>query len=203
MTSGSSHSVESSVADGSNLQEAITSTETEIPASHSSVTSEIPVPSTSFDTEIPGSSTSNITEIPVPSTSFDTEIPGTITAGDTEIQGSSDTVLQSTVVSGYILLLQNCHLQKSTAVKSRKRKSGGKGKGNGKRSKGKQKTKFSGESDENCAICYKSYVEVEDWIQCDICSLWYHRFCVNLEDVDECCRLTENVGEQFRCQLCQ
>ena len=112
MTSGSSHSVESSVADGSNLQEAITSTETEISASHSSVTSEIPVPSTSFDTEIPGSSTSNITEIPVPSTSFDTEIPGTSTAGDTEIQGSSDTVLQSTVVSGYILLLQNCHLQK-------------------------------------------------------------------------------------------
>jgi hypothetical protein len=41
MTSGSSHSVESSVADGSNLQEAITSTETEISASHSSVTSDI------------------------------------------------------------------------------------------------------------------------------------------------------------------
>jgi hypothetical protein len=50
---------------------------------------------------------------------------------------------------------------------------------------GKQKTKFSDESDENCAICYKGYVEGEDWIQCDICSLWYHRFCVNLEDGDE------------------
>jgi hypothetical protein len=93
--------------------------------------------------------------------------------------------------------------KKSTAVKSRKRKSGGKGKGKGKRSKGKQKTKFSGESDENCAICYKGYVEGEDWIQCDICSLWYHRFCVNLEDGDEWCRLTENVEEQFRCQLCE
>ena len=204
MTSGSSHSVESSVADGSNLQEAITSTETGISASHSSVTSEIPVPSTSFDTEIPGSSTSNITEIPVPSTSFDTEIPGTSTAGDTEIQGSSDTVLQSTVVSGlYSSPSKLPPTKKSTAVKSRKRKSGGKGKGKGKRSKGKQKTKFSGESDENCAICYKGYVEGEDWIQCDICSLWYHRFCVNLEDGDEWCRLTENVGEQFRCQLCE
>ena len=53
------------------------------------------------------------------------------------------------------------------------------------------------------AICYKGYVEGEDWIQCDICSLWYHRFCVNLEDGDEWCRLTENVEEQFRCQLCE
>ena len=114
MTSGSSHSVESSVADGSNLQEAITSTETEISASHSSVTSEILVPSTSFDTEIPGSSTSKITEI-----------PGTSTAGDTEIQGSSDTVLQSTVVSGlYSSPSKLPPTKKSTAVKSRKRKSG-------------------------------------------------------------------------------
>ena len=156
------------------MQEAITSTETGISASHSSVTSEIPVSSTSFDTEIPGSSTS-----------FDTEIPGTSTAGDTEIQGSSDTVLQSIVVSGlYSSPSKLSPTQKSTAVKSRKRKSGRKGKGKGKRSKGKQKTKFSGESDENCAICYKGYVEGEDWIQCDICSLWYHRFCVNLEDGD-------------------
>lgn len=117
------------------------------------------MPSTSFDTEIPGSSTSNITEIPVPSTSFDTEIPGTSTAGDT--------VLQYTVVSGlYSSPSKLPPTKKSTAVKSRKRKSGGKGKG--KRSKGKQKTKFSGESDENCAICYKGYVEGEDWIQCDI-----------------------------------
>ena len=70
------------------------------------------MPSTSFDTEIPGSSTSNMTEIPVPSTSFDTEIPGTSTAGDTEIQGSSDTVLQSIVVSGLYSSPSNCHLHK-------------------------------------------------------------------------------------------
>lgn len=180
MASGSSHSVESSVADGSNLQEAGTSTETEISASHSSVTSEIPVPSTSFDTEIPGTSI----------------------ADDTEIQGSSDTALQSTVVSGlYSSPSKLPTTKKGTAVKSRKRKSGRKGKGKGKCSKGQQKAKSSGESDENCANCYKGYVDGEDWIQCNICSLWYHRFCVNLEDGDEWCRLTDNVGEQFRCQL--
>lgn len=72
-----------------------------------------------------------------------------------------------------------------------------------KRSKGKQKTKSSGELDEKCAICYKGYVEGEDWIQCDLCCKWYHRFCVNLEDSDEWCRMTENVEEQFRCPLCE
>ena len=90
--------------------------------------------------------------------------------------------------------------KKSTAVKSRKRKSGGKGKG--KRSKGKQKTNFQANRTKTVLFAIRVMLKVKiGYSAIYICSLWYHRFCVNLEDGDEWCRLTENVGEQFRCQL--
>ncbi|CAC5417702.1 unnamed protein product [Mytilus coruscus] len=55
----------------------------------------------------------------------------------------------------------------------------------GKRGRGrklKQTTPLSDSSDENCGICGKPEKSEEDWICCDICSIWYHRDCVGLED---------------------
>lgn len=76
----------------------------------------------------------------------------------------------------------------------------GKGKEKG---KGKRKKKTTDDNDENCAICNKAYtcMEGEDWICCNLCSLWYHRQCANLEDESEWCRLSGD--EPFICAMCQ
>ena len=41
------------------------------------------------------------------------------------------------------------------------------------------------DSDENCVVCNGNYVDIEDWISCDTCYLWYHRECANLQDDEE------------------
>jgi hypothetical protein len=76
----------------------------------------------------------------------------------------------------------------------------GKGKEKG---KGKRKKKTTDDNDENCAICNKAYtcMDGEDWICCNLCSLWYHRQCANLEDESEWCRLSGD--EPFICAMCQ
>ncbi|CAG2206493.1 PIF1 [Mytilus edulis] len=78
-----------------------------------------------------------------------------------------------------------------------KKKSKGKGKGKGKKTKKVEETI----EDENCAICNKTYIDGEDWINCDVCTLWFHRQCVNLEDEAEWACLTEEDGS-FTCPLC-
>ena len=57
------------------------------------------------------------------------------------------------------------------------------------------------ESDENCAICNRTEIEGEDWISCDICHLWYHRTCVNIDD-EEWNHLTVEDAV-YTCPLCQ
>ena len=76
----------------------------------------------------------------------------------------------------------------------------GKGKQKG---KGKRKKKTTDDNDENCAICNKAYtcMDGEDWICCNLCSLWHHRQCANLEDESEWCRLSGD--EPFICTMCQ
>jgi len=82
--------------------------------------------------------------------------------------------------------------------KRKQTKSKVKGKGKG---KGKGKKKTTDDNDEYCANCNKAYMEGEDWICCDLCSLWYHRQCANLEDESEWCRLSGD--EPFICAMCQ
>ncbi|CAG2238419.1 unnamed protein product [Mytilus edulis] len=78
-----------------------------------------------------------------------------------------------------------------------KKKSKGKGKGKGKKTKKVEETI----EDENCAICNKTYIDGEDWINCDVCTLWFSSQCVNLEDEAEWACLTEEDGS-FTCPLC-
>lgn len=84
---------------------------------------------------------------------------------------------------------------------SKRRRTVGKGKGKGK-GRGKKKTPAAivYGSDENCTMCNGQYVNGEDWISCDICNLWYHRKCVNIQDEEEWCDVNEGV---FTCPLCQ
>ncbi|CAC5426471.1 unnamed protein product [Mytilus coruscus] len=74
----------------------------------------------------------------------------------------------------------------------------------GKRGRGrklKQTTPLSDSSDENCGICGKPEKSEEDWICCDICSIWYHRDCVGLED--ETSWLTcSNPDAVYTCPMC-
>lgn len=72
-----------------------------------------------------------------------------------------------------------------------------KGKGRGKR---KTPAATGCDSDENCTMCNGHYVNREDWISCDICNLWYHRKCVNIQDEEEWCGGNEGV---LSCPLCQ
>ena len=46
----------------------------------------------------------------------------------------------------------------------------------------------------------KSYVENEEWICCDACSIWYHRNCVSLND-DEWA-YQQNEEAVYICPMC-
>ena len=59
-----------------------------------------------------------------------------------------------------------------TERQSRNRKGKGKGKGSAKR---RTPAATMYDSDENCVVCNRNYVDIEDWISCDTCYLWYHR----------------------------
>lgn len=74
-----------------------------------------------------------------------------------------------------------------------------KGKGKGKRKKTSEETQ---ETDEKCVICNLAYSDGEEWICCDVCSLWYHRDCAQLQDDNEWHRLSEE-GQPFVCPMCQ
>lgn len=87
--------------------------------------------------------------------------------------------------------------KKNTSSIKRSVKRKGKGKG---KSKGK-KAKTSEDTDEKCTVCYKSYVSGEQWISCDLCSLWYHRNCVHLQNEDEWLKYSEE-DEPFSCPMC-
>ncbi|CAG2199345.1 unnamed protein product [Mytilus edulis] len=65
----------------------------------------------------------------------------------------------------------------------------------------KQTSKAKDSSDENCGICGKPEKSEEDWICCDICSIWYHRDFVGLED--ETSWLTcSNPDAIYTCPMC-
>lgn len=97
--------------------------------------------------------------------------------------------------------------QKHISTKQIKRKGIGKGKGRGKgKGKGKGKsrgkvTQTSYEDSDKCAVCNISYIEGEDWICCDLCSLWYHRECVNLQEEQQWLKYSEEE-EPFTCPMC-
>lgn len=45
--------------------------------------------------------------------------------------------------------------------------------------------------DESCIMCNGYYVNIGDWISCDICNIWYYRMCVNIQDEEEWCDVSE------------
>lgn len=49
------------------------------------------------------------------------------------------------------------------------------------------------DSDESCTMCNGHYVNIGDWISCDICNIWYHRKCVNIQDEEEWCDVNEGI----------
>jgi len=72
----------------------------------------------------------------------------------------------------------------------------------GKKGKGRiPKEKETEESDGNCGICNLTYLEGEDWICCDTCSIWYHRNCVGLEKSSLWEQFTVS-NEEYSCPLC-
>ena len=75
-------------------------------------------------------------------------------------------------------------------------------KGKSKQNKGKGKRKQEESDDENCAICYKTYKDGEDWICCDNGTLWYHRYCTGLENVSLWEKYTVD-DDEYLCPLCQ
>lgn len=93
---------------------------------------------------------------------------------------------------------------KSTQPKKRKivRHSKEKGKGRGKSSRKKYASLV--EPGEYCVICNKPDIGSldEGWISCDVCCLWYHRNCVNLQDDDLWASLSEE-GAQYTCPMCK
>ena len=71
----------------------------------------------------------------------------------------------------------------------------------GKKGKGRiPKEKETEESDGNCGICNLTYLEREDWICCDTCSIWYHRNCVGLEKSSLWEQFTVS-NEEYPCPL--
>jgi hypothetical protein len=55
---------------------------------------------------------------------------------------------------------------------------------------------------ENCTVCNKSEKENEDWICCDICSLWFHQQCAHIENDELSTKYTVDE-EEYICPLCQ
>ena len=95
--------------------------------------------------------------------------------------------------------VQTAPAKRKSKGASGKGKCKGKGKGKGKKSKRIEET--SEETDDKCVICNLAYSDGEEWICCDVCLLWYHRDCAQLQDDCEWQRLSEE-GEQFICPMC-
>ena len=53
-----------------------------------------------------------------------------------------------------------------------------------------------------CGKCVFEYQEGEEWIQCDICNVWYHRVCAGLES-DENWEHVQNAEVEWVCHQCK
>ena len=94
------------------------------------------------------------------------------------------------------------NVTKQTRTRGKKRKeTEGKGKKKGKGKAKKRKQEEDNDSD-LCSICYKGYIDGEEWVSCDVCLLWYHRQCAGVSD-DEWIAMTEDTDVQFSCTFCK
>lgn len=76
--------------------------------------------------------------------------------------------------SGEVNVLSEHSSANTKSVKqTRKTKSSGRKKGQRKKSKRKKQTEDIADKQDLCGICSKSEKEDEDWICCDLCSIWY------------------------------
>lgn len=87
---------------------------------------------------------------------------------------------------------------------SRKGKGKGKGKRKGKRGrKGKGSASIEEDNSEKCVVCNGIDTGGEDWINCDMCTEWYHRKYTNITDNEWHMYTLENDSSPFICPLCE
>ena len=56
-------------------------------------------------------------------------------------------------------------------------------------------------NDDICGLCGKKYNPDEEWIGCDSCGTWFHRYCVDLSEEDwEYFSVPDNI---FMCPFCR
>ena len=51
-----------------------------------------------------------------------------------------------------------------------------------------------------CGVCSKTEKEDEEWICCDICNIWYHRFCLDLDDEERAA--VSSTSSIYTCPMC-
>lgn len=149
-----------------------------------------------------------------PSQSIEREdIEGTSTQGDTfECPPTSDTIVplisppkRSKRTRSQTSTLPVNESKKDSKTKSSIKKPRAKPTTKVSRGRTKKSKKYEsddGNEDENCTVCNKSYKENEDWISCDLCSLWFHRQCAHLQNDELWTRYTVDE-EEYTCPLCE
>jgi hypothetical protein len=85
-------------------------------------------------------------------------------------------------------------------IKSSKTKSNCRKKGPHKKSRKRRTTKDLTDEKDLCGVCSKSEKEGEEWICCDVCTVWYHRDCVGLDDDDW--MMFSDAASLYTCPMC-
>lgn len=98
------------------------------------------------------------------------------------------------------VLSEHSSANTKSVKQTRKTKSSGRKKGQRKKSKRRKTSEDIADKQDLCGICSKSKKEDEDWICCDLCSIWYHRECVGLEDEEWI--MFSDAAALYTCPMC-